>query len=117
MELPRQARSQVQLGNEENKLSLARGSGYRSEGKMKTVRRTLFFALIAVLFAGTVWLRLHGPFVSPAFFVTIMSSIIGLVIWSIAFVKTEPNLTRVVLMLVLAFLILIILWSVGSSGA
>jgi hypothetical protein len=84
---------------------------------MKTFRRILFFALIAVLLGGIGWLRIHGPFVSPIFGVIMMSSIIGLILWSIAFVKAEPNLTRIVLLVVLAFLILIFLWGVGSSGA
>jgi hypothetical protein len=84
---------------------------------MKIFRRILFFALTTILFGLIIWLRMRGPFLPPAFSILTMGSIIGLVIWSIAFVKSEPNLTRIALIVVLAFLIGMVILGLGSAGA
>ena len=46
-----------------------------------------------------------------------MGFMTGLTIWSMVFLKVEPNLTRIVLLIVLAYLAVLFLIGLGAGGA
>ena len=90
-----------------------RRNGYRGGREMKTFRRILFFALMAVMAAGLLVLVFHRS-TSFLYFDLSIPAALGLLVWSSIFLKTEPDLTRISLVILIVF-VAILFVLVGTS--
>jgi len=83
----------------------------------RNLRRGLFLVLMAGFvgsWLGAEFYGLHYGFILIPLALGFMA---GLTIWSIVFLKSEPNLTRIVLIIVLVYLAILLLIGLGSGGA
>jgi hypothetical protein len=83
---------------------------------MVPFRRIIFFALLAGV-CGLVLDTIFRPsiyLISSLLFITGVVSVFGLLVWSFVFLKAEPALTRITLVLAFVF-ILILCYLVATS--
>jgi predicted membrane channel-forming protein YqfA (hemolysin III family) len=92
-------------------------AGYRGGRKMKIFRRISFFVLTAAFFASFIGDLLYETHFGYPLTLLMMGSMSGLTLWSIVFLKAEPNLTRIVLFIVLAYLGMVLFGGLGAGGA
>jgi hypothetical protein len=84
---------------------------------MKAFRRILFSVLVAGLGGSFIGDELYGLHYGFPLTVMAMGFMTGLTIWSMVFLKVEPNLTRLVLLIVLAYPTILFFIGLGAGGA
>ena len=82
---------------------------------MKIFRRLLLLILVASMFGSLFWVAFLIPS-SGDFFSVAIGLVLGVQLWSIIFLKVEPNLTRIALMLILIFTTLVIWLATGMMN-
>jgi hypothetical protein len=77
---------------------------------MKTFRKALFYTLYSITAFSFIRTTMETPFGPPVAPIILVSAIMGMQLWAVVFLKTEPNLARIGLICgiscVLAFLVL-----------
>ncbi len=84
---------------------------------MKAFRRILFSVLIAGFGGSFIGDELYGLHYGFPLTIMALGFMTGLTIWSMVFLKVEPNLTRIVLLILLAYLAILFLIGLGAGGA